>query len=112
MVKANVYHKKYWTEEDLQKAVNQYRVLDPDNRVRAVSRIAASCGVPCQTLDNHIKGKHKPAQKSQGSKQHLSEAKEDVLVDWILYCSDTAQPLSHRTLTKKVTQVCGKTIGQ
>jgi hypothetical protein len=33
MVKANVYYKKDWTEEDPQKAVNQYWALDPDNRV-------------------------------------------------------------------------------
>ena len=97
MVKANVYRKKDWTEEDLQEA-NQYWALDPDNCVQAVSKIAASFGVPCQTLDNRIKGKHKPARKSQRPKQHLSEAEEYVLVDWIQYCSDTAWPLSHRTL--------------
>ena len=112
MVKANVYHKKDWTEEDLQEAVNQYWALDPDNCVWAVSKIAASFGVPHQTLDNHIKGKHKPAQKSQRPKQHLSEAEEDVLVDWIQYCSDTAWPPNHHTLTKKVSKVSGKTIGK
>ena len=112
MVKGNVYHKKNWTEEDLQKALEQYWVLDPDDRLRAVSRIAVSCGIPRQTLDNHIKGKNKPAWKSQESKQLLSEAKEDVLVDWIQYRSDTAWPLCHCTLTKKVSQACGKTVGK
>jgi hypothetical protein len=112
MVKGNAYRKKDWTEEDLRKALNQYWALDPDNCFRAVSKIAVSCGVPRQTLDNRIKGKHKPAQKSQASKQLLSEAEEDVLVDWIKYRSETARPLSRRTLTKKVSQSCGKTVGK
>ena len=112
MVKANVYCKKDWTEDDLQKALDQYWALDLGDHLRAVSKIVVSYGVPRQTLNNCIKGKHKPARKSQGSKQLLSDAEEDVLVDWIQYCSDTAQPLSHHTLTKKVSQVCGKTVGQ
>ena len=110
MVKGNAYRKKDWTEEDLRKALNQYWALDPDNCFRAVSKIAVSCGVPCQTLDNSIKGKNGPARKSQASKQLLSEAEEDVLVDWIQYRSDTARPLCRRTLTKKVSQLHGKTI--
>ena len=57
---------------------------------RAVSRIADGCGVPCQILDNCIKGKYKPAWKSQVSKQLLSEA-EEVLVGWIQYRSETAR---------------------
>jgi len=112
MVKANVYRKKDWTEDDLQKALDQYWALDLGDRPRAVSKIAVSCGVPRQTLSNRIKGKHKPARKSQASKQLLSDAEEDVLVDWIQYRSDTARPLSCRTLTKKVSQICGKTVGQ
>ena len=48
MVKANVYRKKDWTEGDLQEAVNQHWALDPDNCVWAVSKIAASFGVPRQ----------------------------------------------------------------
>ena len=95
-----------------QERSEQYWALDPDNRVQTVSKIAASFGVPHQTLDNRIKGKHKPAWKSQGPKQHLSKAEEAVLVDWIQYHSETARPLSHRTLTKKVSQACGKTVGK
>jgi hypothetical protein len=112
MVKANIYRKKGWTEEDLQNALNQYWALEPCDRLRAVSRIAISCGVPRQTLDNRIKGKHKPARKSQVSKQVLSEAEEEILIDWIQYRSDTARPLSRRTLTKKVSHLSGKTVGK
>ena len=63
--------------------------------------IAVNCGVPRQTLGNRIKGKHKPARKSQVLKQIHTEAEKDVLVDWIQY---PARPLSRRTLTKKVSR--------
>ena len=46
MVKANVYHKKDWTEEDLQNALNQYWMLGLCDCYQAISKIAVSCGVP------------------------------------------------------------------
>ena len=109
MVKANG---RCWTEADLQKAVDQYWSLEPHDRHRAISKIAVSCGVPRQTLDNRIKDKHKSARKSQESRQLLSEVEERVLVDWVQYRSDTARPLSRRALTKKVAQVTGKFVGK
>ena len=72
MVKANVFRKKEWTEEDLQKALNKHWALEPHDRHQAVSRIAVSCGVPHQTLDNCIKGKNISARESQVPKQILS----------------------------------------
>ena len=93
MVKSNVYHKKEWTELDLQKALDQYWALEPKAHHRGVSKIAIACGVPHHTLDNRINGKHRSAMKSQYEKQLLTEVKEDVLADWVQYCSDTACPL-------------------
>ena len=52
MVKSNVYHKKEWTELDLQKALDQYWALEPKACHQGVSKIAIACGVPHQTLDN------------------------------------------------------------
>ena len=72
-----------------QNVFNQYWALEPrDHFLRA---IAVNCGVPRQTLGNRIKGKHKPARKSQVSKQIHTEAEKDVLVDWIQYRSETAR---------------------
>ena len=73
MVKSNVHPKKEWTEQDLQKALDQYWALEPEACHRAVSRIGIACGVPRQTLDNRIKGNHRPATKSQYAKQLLTE---------------------------------------
>ena len=79
---------------DLQNALDQYWALEPEACNWAVSKIAIACGVPCQTLNNCIQNKHHPATKSQYAKQFLTKAEEEVLTDWVLYCSDTAHPLS------------------
>ena len=57
-VKLDIYCKKEWNEQELQRVVDQYWALEPEVHHWAVYRIAIACGVPCQTLDNHIKGKH------------------------------------------------------
>src|SRR5882762_2469836 len=66
------------------------------------------CVIPYFTLWNWYLGKSLPPKKAHVQQQLLSPEAEKVLVDWIIYLSDTAHPLSKRTIQKKAEVLCGK----
>ena len=64
--------------------------------------------VPYYTLRNRFLGKSLPPRKAHVQQQLLSPEAEKVLVDWIIFLSDTAHPLNKRTIRKKAKALCGK----
>lgn len=63
--------------------------------------------VPYYTLRNRFLGKTVPHSKAHVQQQLLSPETENVLVDWIVFLSDTAHPLNKRTIRKKAEALCG-----
>ena len=104
MVKAAISRNdKTYTEDDIQAAIAYYRAGHHCN----ISQIANKFGVKRCTLRNRLQGIHGPASHSQQDKQHLTDAEEHVLCDWIEYRSETGHPLSKQTLLHKVEEVLG-----
>jgi hypothetical protein len=64
--------------------------------------------IPYHTLHNRFLGKTRPAQEAHVTQQLLSPEAEKVLVDWIIFLSNTRHPLSRRTIRKKAEAICGK----
>ena len=54
--------------------------------------------LPYHTVRNRFQGKHVPPKQAHISQQLLSPDAEKVLVDWIIFLSDTGHPLSKRTI--------------
>jgi hypothetical protein len=63
--------------------------------------------VSYHTLRNRFLGKSLPPRKAHTQQQILSPEAEKVLVDWIIFLSDTAHPLDKLTVRKKVMALCG-----
>jgi hypothetical protein len=60
------------------------------------------------TLRNRFLGKSLPPRKAHVQQQILSPEAKKVLVDWIIFLSDTAHPLDKLTVRKKAMALCGR----
>ncbi|KAF8229126.1 hypothetical protein L208DRAFT_1150154, partial [Tricholoma matsutake] len=49
-----------------------------------------------------------PPCKAHRDQQLLSPEAERVLIDWIIFLSDTSHPLTKQTVRKKAKALCGK----
>jgi len=68
--------------------------------------------VPYHTLRNRFLGKTKSYKHAHTNQQLLTPEAERVLVDWITFYSDTANPLNKRSIRKKAAQLAGKPPGK
>ena len=64
--------------------------------------------IPYGTLHNQFLGISLPHRKAHVQQQLLSPEAEKVLVDWIVYLSETAHPFNKWTIHKKAEALCGK----
>lgn len=68
--------------------------------------------LPYYTLRRHFLGLHQPHQKAHVYQQLLTPNQESVLVKWLQKWSDSAIPISKRTLASKVSILCGRKPGK
>lgn len=61
-----------------------------------------------QTFRNRAQGKHQPLRKAHAEQQLLSPTQEEVLVDWLVYLSETGHPISKRGIRKKTEVFAGR----
>jgi hypothetical protein len=100
MVRAKAYHKAY-SEKDVQDAIEYLHAGHTKN----IKLVTNTFGVKYGTLHNCYLGLNTAANQSQEPQQHLTNAEEIALCNWITYQSETGQPLSKRTLLQKVKNV-------
>jgi hypothetical protein len=62
--------------------------------------------IPYCTLWRRFQGASKAYKDAHGSQQLLSEAAERVLVAWIIFYSETANPLTRETIRQKAQAIC------
>jgi len=103
MPKGKIYRRP-WTEQNIQDAIDYLRAGHTKN----VTKVAAKFSVPRYTLRNRWLGLHAPARRAHERRQHLTNAEEHVLCDWIEHRSDIARPLNKRTLIRKVERIIGR----
>jgi hypothetical protein len=94
----------------LQEAVQLLKLMEKPNITVVRKDINERYGVdiPYHTLRNRFLGITRPYREAHRSQQLLAPEAERVLVDWILFFSDTSHPLSKRTIRKKAQAICGK----
>jgi hypothetical protein len=68
--------------------------------------------LPYYTLRRRFLGLRQSRQKAHGYRQLLSPNQESVLVEWLQKWSDSTIPISKRTLTSKVSILCGRKPGK
>jgi hypothetical protein len=73
-----------------------------------LSRLAQVLNFLITLVQNCFQGKHVSPQQAHASQQLLSPKAEKVLIDWIIFFSDTGHPLSKQTIRKKAEALCGK----
>ena len=97
-------------ENLIQEACTQLRTRAKPNISVVIREIKARTGVtlPYHTVRNRFQGKHVPPKQAHINQQLLSPDAEKVLVDWIIFLSDTGHPLSKRTIRTKAQALCGK----
>jgi hypothetical protein len=78
MVRAKAYHKTY-SEKDVQDAIEYLHA----GHAKDIKLVANKFGVKYGTLRNHYLGLNNAANQSQESQQHLTDAEEIALCDWI-----------------------------
>jgi hypothetical protein len=100
MVRAKAYRKAY-SEKDVQDAIEYLHTGHTKN----IKLVANKFGIKYGTLRNCYLGLNTAANQSREPQQHLTDAEEIALCDWIKYQSETGQPLSKRTLLQKVKKV-------
>ena len=86
------------------------RSQDKHNITEAQREVHRRTGlkVPYHTLRNRwLKKTHSP-REAHVSQQLLSPEAESVLVDWIVFLSDTGHPLNKMTIRKKAKAICGR----
>jgi hypothetical protein len=103
MPKAKVW-RKTWAEHDIQKALDYLRAGHSSN----ISKTADKFGVPRRTLGNRWHNRSDAARAAHRRQQHLSNAEEEALADWIVHRSDIARPLNKRTLLRKLERIIGR----
>ena len=64
--------------------------------------------IPYHTLRNRSLGNSVSFSKASVRKQLLSPEAERVLVDWVIFLSDTAHPLNKQSIQKRAEALCGK----
>jgi hypothetical protein len=94
----------------LQEAVQLLRFMEKPNITLVCKDIKERYGVdiPYHTLRNRFLGITRPYKEAHCSQQLLAPEAERVLVDWILFYSDTSHPLSKQTIRRKAQCICGK----
>src|ERR1700678_3881562 len=94
----------------LQEAVQLLKLMEKLNITVVRKDINERDGVdiPYHTLRNRFLGITRPYREAHRSQQLLAPKAERVLVDWILFYSDTSHPLSKWTIRKKAQAICGK----
>ena len=87
----------------LQEAVQLLKLMEKLNITVVRKDINERYGVdiPYHTLRNRFLGITHPYREAHRSQQLLAPEAEHVLVDWILFYSDTSHPLSKRTIQKE-----------
>jgi len=82
--------KSVYSEENLQKALKDI------NNGRSIKSAAIHYSIPRSTL--HFRLSNKYVKSSKGPKPILSEAEENLLVDWILDCHKKGFPRTKKIL--------------
>ena len=90
-------------ENLIQEACTQLRTQAKPIISVVIHEIKARTGVTLlyHTVRNRFLGKHVPPKQAHVNQQLLSSEAERVLVDWIIFLSDTGHPLSKRTIRAK-----------
>lgn len=101
-------------EDIIQEGCNILAGQEPQPQYTKVCRQLEAChgvAVSYHTLHNRYQKKCVPHSRAHFQQQLLSPEAEKVLVDWIVFLSDTAHPLSKRTIRKKAEVLCGRKPG-
>ena len=64
--------------------------------------------LPYDTVRRRFLGKSLPPSEAHASQQLLSPETERVLVDWVIFLSDTSHPLDKRSIRMKAEALCRK----
>ena len=94
----------------IQEACNTLRAQENPNITQVLRDIKDRTGedLPYDTVRRRFLGKSLPPREAHASQQLLSPEAERVLVNWIVFLSDTSHPLNKQTLRKKAEALCGK----
>ena len=89
-----------------EQAVKQSRI----NYLQACRDVFTNTGITISydKLRRRYLGQSRPSRKAHESQQLLSQAQEKILIEWVIYRSDTAHPINKHTLRRMAQDVCGK----
>jgi hypothetical protein len=87
--------KRRLSNKKLNDAIQEYRMQKLEKGKASYRKVAAAFGVNRVTLANHEQGKHHLMSAFNASKQKLTPAEEDVLVDAIILASRQGIPYTH-----------------
>lgn len=91
-------------EADIQKALLHAHSASQCG-VISLKDIAHQFNVPRTTLWRRYHGLNQSRNLAHEHQQYLSHQQEQILVDWIKHLSNVGQPISSRTITKKVQRI-------
>lgn len=98
----------------IQEACNTLRTQTKPNITMVLRDIKNRTGhtLPYDTVRRRFLGVSLPPRKAHANQQLLLPDVEKVLVDWIIFLSDTSHPLTKRSVRKKAEALCGRKPGE
>ena len=85
----------------LNDAIEEYQAQKDLHRKASYQKITEQFGVNCITLANHEQGKHRPLSAFNTSKQRLTPAEENILVEVIILASHQGIPYTHSNICEE-----------
>jgi Tc5 transposase DNA-binding domain len=98
----------------IQEACNTLKAQEKPNITQVLREIKNRTGhvLPYDTVRRRFLQTSLPPSEAHAHQQLLSPAVEKVLVDWIIFLSDTSHPLSKRSIRRKAEALCGRKPGE